>query len=302
MNMSKPVKKLAVLIGDICGSTALYEKIGDDPARQIIEKGIATMIGEISAYQGMLVNAIGDQILCTFPNSELALLAACAMQNAVKSCKFDDNYKLQIRIGLHYGDVILGDEAAFGDAINVTARVAAIASANQIMTTQAVSNALPPALKEKTFQFMSAGLKGKMNPYDIYFVLWEQDDVLGTNFNIPAPRKDQVTTDELSLFYCGQIFRVNKKRKIVTMGREDKCDIIVQNKYASRQHLHCELRSDKFFIADHSINGTYVRFSENKVIRLVREEMILQGSGVISLGHDNFEIPNELVEFLITPQ
>ncbi len=302
MNALKPIKKLAVLIADICSSTELYEKIGDDPARQRIEKGIATMIGEISAYQGMLVNAIGDQILCTFPNSELALLAACAMQNAVKSCTFDDNYKLQIRIGLHYGDVILGDEAAFGDAINVTARVAAIANANQIMTTQAVFNALPPAWKEKTFQFMSAGLKGKMNPYDIYFVLWEEDDMLATCFNTPAPRKTQANTDELSLFYCGQIFRVNQKHKIVTMGREDKCDIIIKNQYTSRRHLHCELRSDKFYIADHSINGTYVRFSEDKIIRLVREEMILQGSGVISLGHDNFEIPSELVEFLITPK
>jgi len=55
----------------------------------------------------------------------------------------------------------------------------------------------------------------------------------------------------LSLFYCGQVFKVNKEHKIITVGREEKCDIIVKSHYASRQHLHCELRSDKFFIADH---------------------------------------------------
>jgi adenylate cyclase len=299
--MLKPMKKLAVLIADICGSTALYENIGDDPARQLIERGIATMVGEISAYQGSLINTIGDQIMCTFPNPEAALHAACAMQNAVKNSKFEDDYALQIRIGLHYGDVILENNAAFGDTVNVTARVAAIARANQIMTTQAVFNALPQDLKEKTHQFMSADLKGKLNPYDIFLVLWEQDDMLTTCFNIPVPRKTQVNTDELSLFYCGQFVRFNKEHKIVTIGRGDKCDIIVHNNYASRQHVHFELRFGKFFIVDHSINGTYIRFSDNNVISLIRQEMILQGSGAISLGHDNFEISSELVEFLITP-
>jgi len=296
-----PTKKLAVLIADICGSTALYENIGDESARQLIEIGIATMVGEISAYQGSLINTIGDQIMCTFPNPELAFHAACAMQKAVKNRKLEDNYALQIRIGLNYGDVILEKDAAFGDTVNVTARVAAIARANQIMTTQAVFNALPPDLKKKTHQFMSVDLKGKRNPYDIFFVLWEQDDMLATCFNLPVPHKTQVTTDELSLFYRGQFVRVNKERKIVIIGRSDICDIIVLNNYASRQHLNCEFRLGKFFIVDHSINGTYVRFSDNKVISLVREEMILQGSGAISLGQDNFEISSELVEFLITP-
>ncbi|WP_174624647.1 adenylate/guanylate cyclase domain-containing protein [Candidatus Methylobacter favarea] len=295
------MKKLAVLIADICGSTALYENIGDGPARQLIEKGIATMVGEIAAYQGLLINTIGDQILCTFPHPEAALQAACAMQNAVKNSKFEEGHVLQIRIGLHYGDVILENNAAFGDTVNVTARVAAIARANQIMTTKAVFAALPPDLKEKTHQFMSADLKGKLNPYDIFLVVWEQDDLLTTCFNIPAPRRTQVNKDELALFYCGQFVRVNNERKMVTMGRGDNCDIIVHNNYASRQHVHCEWRFGKFFIVDHSINGTYIRFSDNTVISLIRQEMILQGSGAISLGHDNFDISTELVEFLINP-
>ncbi len=298
--MSDKVKKLAILISDICGSTSLYEEMGDDAARQRVEKGIATMIGELPAYRGMLVNAIGDQILCTFPTPELALLAACAMQQAVRHCSFEDNYKLKIRIGLHFGDVILGDETAFGDAINVTARVAAIASANQIMTTAAVYNALPPALKTRTIQFMSTSLKGKLHAYDIYIVLWEQDDTSVTCINVMTPRKPQMLLTELTLFYADQRCKVNEAHRIVTIGRGDDCDITVNNVYASRHHVRCELRSGNFLIVDTSINGTYVRVKDGKVIRLVREEMILQDAGVMSLGQDTFENANELVEFMMS--
>ena len=298
--MSKDIKKLAVLIGDICGSTALYENIGDNPARQIIEKGIATMIGPVSTYQGTLINAVGDQILCTFPSPEKALLAACSMQSAVRNFKFENDYRLQIRIGLHYGNVILQDDAAYGDAINVTSRVAAIANASQIMTTQAIYSALPPSLKEQTIPFLKAGLRGKLTTYDIYFVHWENDDVSSvTRFNVPNPLKEPVKTDELTLFYCGKTLKVNNHRKIVTIGRESKSDIVISNPYASRQHLHCELRAYKIYIVDHSINGTYIRFNENKVVHLLHEELNLQGSGAISLGHNNFDSPNNFIEFVI---
>lgn len=295
------MKKLAILIGDICGSTALYAEIGDDAARRRIQKGLATMIGAMSAYRGTLVNAVGDQILCTFPNSEAAVKAGCAMQNAVQDCWFDDRYQLKIRIGIHYGEVILGHEAAFGDAVNVTARIAAIANANQIMTTQAVFNELPPALKAKTIRFMSTSLKGKLqHSYEIYTVQWEPDDASVTWLNVSARRKPERPANELTLSYRGQTFRIDDKHKAVTIGRDEECDIIVKHIYASRHHLRCEMRSDKFFLVDTSINGTYVRLSTGKVIYLVREEMILQGLGAISLGQDNFEQINELVEFQVS--
>lgn len=296
------MKKLAILIGDICGSTALYTEIGDDAARRRIQKGIATMIGAMSAYRGTLVNAIGDQVLCTFPNPEAAVRAGCAMQNAARNCRFDDDCALKIRIGIHYGEVILGHEAAFGDAVNVTARIAAIANAHQIMTTQAVFNELPPALQAMTIRFMSASLKGKLqHSYEIYTVQWEPDDASVTRLNISARRKLERPANELALSYGGQAFTVDGEHKVITIGREEECDIIVKHIYASRHHLRCEMRSDKFFLVDTSINGTYVRLSEGKVLCLVREEMILQGSGAISLGQDNFEQANQLIAFQVSP-
>jgi adenylate cyclase len=296
------IKKASVMIADICGSTALYEQVGDVLAHKIIEKAFDSMVREIPAYQGTLINMVGDEILSIYPDAELALNCAAAMQNAVKNASFKNNKTLQVRIGVHYGDVILENGGAFGDTVNVTSRVAAIAWANQITTTEAVVSQLPAYLKEKTNKFMNADLKGKLNTYDIFLMNWEQNDATNTFFNNSLFSRTAPTTGKLSIFYKDQCITIDQQNKIVTLGRSEACDIVIHNNFASRQHGHCEWRYGKFILVDHSINGTYVSMGGNKVIRLLREEAILLNSGFISLGQNNFEDFNEVLEFHVTSQ
>src|SRR5450756_2719222 len=104
--MSQPIEKLAVLFADICGSTALYESLGDDLARKMISRCINTMAGKISVYQGTLIKTIGDEVMVTFPSAEAAFHAACAMLVAVENDQPLDGIPLHIRIGFNYGEVI----------------------------------------------------------------------------------------------------------------------------------------------------------------------------------------------------
>ena len=298
--MLKNTEKLAVLFADICGSTALYDSLGDDTARRLIARCIATMTGELSAYHGKLIKTIGDEIMCIFPSAENALHAACAMQRAVEKGSHGDEKPMHIRIGFHYGDVIHENNDVFGDTVNVAARVAAITRAAQIMTTQAVIDALPSDLQEKTRKVMRAEFKGKQEQFDISIVIWEQDDMLSTRIGIPSFRKSPDNVDEMVLRYRDQSLKVNKERRSVVLGRGDACDIIVQNDFSSRQHVRLELRFGKFVIVDQSTNGTYIRPSNGNVVRIAREEMILQGSGSISLGQPYSDNPTTLVEFSIT--
>lgn len=298
--MPQHIGKLAVLFADICGSTALYDKLGDNLARRLIAQCIATMAGEISTYQGTLIKTIGDEVMCTFISAEAALHAACAMQHAVEGGRYEGGHPMHIRIGFNYGEVIREAGDVFGDTVNVAARVAAITRASQIMTTQAAVNALPPDLREKTRQVMRAGFKGKQEYLDISIVIWEMDDMLSTRIGTPAFRKSPDNIDKISLRYRDQSLTVNKERRSVVLGRGDACDLTVQNGFASRQHVRIEFRFGKFVAADQSTNGTYVRFSDGNVVRLAREEMILRGSGSISLGQPYSENPTELVEFLVT--
>ena len=81
------------------------------------------------------------------------------------------------------------------------------------------------------------------------------------------------------------------------MGRDPGSDIVVTDIKASRHHARIEKRRDKFFLADYSINGTFIRFSGEPEIGLRREEIMLRGAGYILFGHSDVEVAGESVEF-----
>jgi class 3 adenylate cyclase len=297
--MAQQIEKLAVMFADICESTALYDRVGDAQARQLISCCITTMLHEITPFQGVLIKTIGDEIMATFPSAEAAFNAGCAMQNAVRNKQPKNGIVMHIRIGFHYGDVICEAGDVFGDTVNVAARVAGLARADQIMTTQAVQEALPSSLQNETYQIMSAELKGKQEKYPIFLAIWEEDNLETTRFNATLPHQSVENACELSLNYNGKLFKINVEHKIILLGRGDGCDIIVRNSVVSRLHVRVEFRFGKFLIVDQSTNGTYIRFSDGRIAHITREEMLLQDSGRFSLGQSSFENANEFIEFSI---
>lgn len=299
--MTQHPERLAVLFADICDSTAFYDSLGDDAARRLISRCIALMTNEIPPHQGQLIKTIGDEIMCVFPSPSAALHAACAMQTAIDNDSVNNDQPMRVRIGFHYGDVIREGNDVFGDTVNVAARVAAITRGNQIMTTHAVVHELPPNLKDMVRQILRTEFRGKQEQFDIYQIEWAPEDLTRTRIKM-APQRPRVFLGELTLKYRGRSFKVNKDRRQLTLGRTESCHVLVQSDFASRQHARIELRFGKFVISDESTNGTYIRFSDGNEVRIAREELILQGSGSISLGEPHTKGPTELVEFSISEQ
>ncbi|HUW76959.1 MAG TPA: adenylate/guanylate cyclase domain-containing protein [Gallionella sp.] len=298
--MPQRVEKIAVLFADVCGSTSLYENLGDDLARKLIFQCINTMSDKIFAGQGTLVKTIGDEVMATFPSAEAAFHAACSIRDAVDNIKPLDGVPLHIRIGFNFGPVIMESHDVFGNTVNVASRVTAITRAGQIMATQAVFDELPVDLQKKMRQILRAELKGKQDRFDLYQVILEQEDVQSTRIGMPAFRKSPDNIDEMILRYRGRAIKVNKECRSVVLGRDDTCDLVVQNELASRLHIHVELRFGRFIIVDQSTNGTYVRFSDGNVAHITRDEIYLQGNGLISLGQSFAENPDDVVEFAIS--
>ena len=289
------------MFADICGSTSLYDRLGDEMARRLIAKCIAVMVDKVTTHHGTLIKTIGDEIMCTFPSAENAMNAACAMQNTIENDSHGEDHPMHVRIGFHYGDVICEVGDVYGDTVNVAARVASITRASQILTTRAVSDSLPPDLRDKTHQIMRAELKGKQEELDIFRVAWEADDTMRTRIGTPNYRKAQEGNSELTLRYSDQSFIINEQHRSSVLGREEACNILVQHNFASRQHARIELRFGKFVIADISTNGTYIRFADGHTVRLAREELVLHSTGSISLGQAYSENPSDIIEFSIGP-
>lgn len=299
MNATPQQEKLAILFADISGSTALYDKLGNVEALRLVTMSLDIMIAELAPHQGTLVKTIGDEIMCIFPTAAAALQSACAMQLAMERERPGGNQPLYIRIGFHYGEVIREGNDAFGDAVNVAARVSAITRARQILTTQAVADALPAELRDKLRHITRAEFRGKGEALDVFQVNWEQDDTLSTRIGIPQFRKPTDARHELLLRYHQQVVTLNEQRKSIVLGRDVACDLVVPSNFASRQHARIEFNFGKFAFTDHSSNGSYIRFSDNQVIHLAHQEIMLHGTGTISLGQSFSESPTEVIEYLV---
>lgn len=70
----------------------------------------------------------------------------------------------------------------------------------------------------------------------------------------------------------------------VTLGRGEQADVRIDSELASRIHARLGFQETNFILADQSTNGTYVQIDNGDEVFLHREQIVLRGSGVISLG------------------
>ncbi len=95
---------------------------------------------EISRFGGEIVKLTGDGLLVIFDSVVNAVEAAAAVQTSMATANADEPNKNRIdfRIGLHVGDVILGEDDIYGDGINVAARLEAIADPGGVIVSDDV--------------------------------------------------------------------------------------------------------------------------------------------------------------------
>ena len=207
---------------------------------------------------------------------------------------------------MHYGEALWEAGDVFGDAVNVAARMAAQAKGEQIITTRSTIDLLEEGVREKTRWNTRwtdrAAVKGKKEDIEIHEIIWQQEDV--TQMIIPKMRRNMPKAPQTSLHlsYRGRALTVDHNRPGLVLGRSEACDLPVNEKLASRQHVRIELRRDKFFIIDQSTNGTHVKLDNAAAAFLRREEMAISANGQISLGKSFDQGPAEIVDFrLVKP-
>ena len=77
---------------------------------------------------------------------------------------------------------------------------------------------------------------------------------------------------------------IQRDSKPFLIGRNNRCDLRIGSKYASRIHAYIEDREDGFYLVDMSSHGTYVNSNKWGPSHLKTADMLLEGSGTISLG------------------
>ena len=294
--MKRQTRNLAVMFADISESTSLYQKLGDAAARNIVNACLKVVNSVLARYDGRLVKTIGDEVMCVFPHADLAVLAASDMQAQVSASK-PGNYPVSIHIGLHYGPVLIEKDDVFGDTVNVAAYLRAAATAEQILTTDAVERCLSAALKACVRPIFNAVLKGSEHESTVYQVLWRADRTDLTDVNLQPNKFIPGDTGALLVTLDEERVRVDQWRTGIVIGRAKDCDLVVTDNFASRRHLSIKLVRTHFYLFDHSINGTFVSLGSGEEVHVLRRELLLDGSGEICVGRSRVERPSGVITF-----
>ena len=137
------IRDIAILFTDIKGSTALYQRIGDLNAFQLVQQHFDWLREATVRHGGAVVKTIGDAVMAAYPDAARAVAAALDMRAAAE--RFNQGQPdrpVALKIGIHHGAAIavtLNDELDyFGQTVNIAARVQAMADAQEICVTEEV--------------------------------------------------------------------------------------------------------------------------------------------------------------------
>ncbi len=294
--MAHETQSMAVLFADISDSSHLYNTLGDIPARVIVNDCLALMSGVVVRFKGRIVKTIGDEIMCVFARADDAVLAASEIQVRIDAHR-PGGRSIKIHAGLHYGPVLVEGSDIFGYTVNAAAYLAAVAAPDQILTTDATERALAPELRSCVRPVFRVVLKGSDEESTISQVVWQKDTAAITNVRLGAQRLISGDEGGLMVTLGKKVVRLDRSNRILTIGRGSECDLVVTEKFASRQHLRIRLLRTHFYLFDHSVNGTLVTLDNGRQARVLRGELLLEGSGQLALGRSMSEGATDIITF-----
>jgi len=130
---TEPERGLAtILFTDIVGSTEKAAELGDRGWRQLLERHDAAVRRQLTLHRGREVKTMGDGFLATFDGPARAIRCACALQQEIQGLG------IEVRAGIHTGEVeLIGDDVG-GMAVNIGARIGALAGAGEVLVSSTV--------------------------------------------------------------------------------------------------------------------------------------------------------------------
>lgn len=297
--MSRNEIELAILLADITGSTPLYEAVGDAAALRRIDDCLDQLRAIVAQAGGSFIRSKGDDVLCTFPDPSSAFKAAHQMLLQRPAAP------LGVHAGIHFGPIIHAHGDIFGDAVNLTARLAALAQPGEALISRTLVELLPQTEVRFLRVLDNMTFKGKSARIEVYSLL--EDDA--------APRTEMTAGHgsghtrtryqgtipgvAVMLHYVGHARHCGEMASL-SIGRAADCDVVIERPWVSRMHATVSVRRGKVQLDDRSSSGTYVSVGDGYEFFMRRETVLLTGSGVISPTLRPADARAELIHYEVT--
>lgn len=180
MNAEPLRRKLAaILYADVAGYSRLTgaDEEGTHRRLRTYLDAVADLIVE---HGGTVMHYAGDAVLANFPSVVDAVLCGLSVQReiAVRNSTLSDARKLEFRIGINLGDVILDRKDIYGDGVNVAARLEALAEPGGICVSGTVYDALGSKLPVDYDYLGEQEVKNIDRPVRVYLARLKADAVL----------------------------------------------------------------------------------------------------------------------------
>jgi class 3 adenylate cyclase len=289
-----------VVFADLVGSTSMFERLGDETASRFVTQLVGALSQVFEQHSGRVVKLLGDGLFVVFPQEGDALAACISIQKRFLDKPIragGSGAPVQMQMGIESGEVVEIDGDCFGDTVNSAARLADLAGAAQILTTQNVWAALGPLQQASLRSLGPMHLRGRAEASHVYRVEWqtgrdEDATMMGRSMASSAPQV-------LSLVAGEQSVQIDARSLAISIGRGAGASLALNDPRVSRMHATLEWRGGQFVLSDASSYGTWVYFgNQSEAVVLRRTECYLVGSGQISAGCERQE-GSPLISFSI---
>src|SRR5438270_6100793 len=148
---------------------------------------------KISEHQGRTVKLTGDGMLVEFPSIVNAVACATELQRGIRdrNARVPPDERIEFRVGVNVGDVIVQGEDIFGDGVNVAARLESIAPVGGITVSQAVRDHIGKRLDLVFDDMGERRLKNIERPIRVYSISLDRPSTRETGDAASAPRQER---------------------------------------------------------------------------------------------------------------
>jgi TolB-like protein/Tfp pilus assembly protein PilF len=170
------------MFADVSGYTALTQQ-NESFALQVLSEVKQLTTPVLEKHGGRLVKTMGDGLLVEFSSAMDAVLCGIELQNAMRERRRASAVEpVQLKVGIHVGDVIHDDGDVLGDAVNIASRIEPLAGPGGICISSDVMNQVKTRLAYATTPMGPQKLKNVANPVETYRVLlpWDRESPIAT--------------------------------------------------------------------------------------------------------------------------
>src|SRR5579859_1481450 len=131
-------RPMAVMLADVVGYSRMMSRSEDETHERFASHARELIEPTIDKYRGRLVRSMGDGLLVEFSSAVDAVRCALDIQRGLAARQKNEKDRIEMRIGINFGDVLVDQRDIYGNSVNIAARLEALASPGTVCVSQSI--------------------------------------------------------------------------------------------------------------------------------------------------------------------